>query len=324
MKKLYTGIILSISCLCQTVNAQSTLPSVAPKSIVALSSFKGGNTSFFANDTLLPPSFGMPLQCDTAPKLYGWQSPNTGDVFGNNSFGELECAQKYYSSGTVDEVIVWIGYAAGTSGSTSAKIYSIDGTTKAPSTAIGTSAAVGMSSIVTTAFTAYAFSPAVTVSSAFAASVVFPTTTGDTVSVVSNAMGCSTTDSLSWINFPTVGWLSTPSAIGSNPNTDLWIFPVGTLTSGINEYSTVGLSLLGAFPNPANEFTSLKYRIDAAGVVSTQVFDLTGRIIQQSSEKLNAGTHDVKISLKDLAPGNYYYTVKTGAAQLTSKFVVTK
>jgi hypothetical protein len=324
MKKIYSAIILFMPFLFQTVNAQSNLASVEARPVPSYHSIKGSNMSFIVNDTLVPPSFGSPLQCDTAPKLYGWSAPATGDVYGNNSFGETQCAQKYYATGTISEVLAWIGYKAGTTGSSSAKVYSIDAVKKGPSsTVLGTSAAVTTGSISTVALTSYAFTPAVSVTSMFALSVVFPTTTGDTVSVVSNVMGCSTSDSLSWVNFPS-GWRSTLSAISSHPNTDLWIFPVGAALAGVSEYSTTGLSLLGAYPNPAKDFTSLKYRTDMPGLVSIEVFDLTGRVIANTSETLNAGTHEIKISLKDLVAGNYYYTVKTGSAQLTSKFAVVK
>ena len=82
--------------------------------------------------------------------------------------------------------------------------------------------------------------------------------------------------------------------------------------------------MLGAYPNPAQDFTNIRYRIDEPTNVSVEVFDLTGRVIEHSSEKLTAGTHDIKISLQGVSAGNYYYTIKTKNSQLTSKFAVTK
>lgn len=324
MKKIYTVITLFMPFLFQAAVAQTNL-SVGESQPVVLHHVIKGSNSVLANDTLVPPSFGMPLQCDTAPKLYSWSSPATGHVWGNNSYGETECAQKYYASGSVTEVLVWIGSVKGAGGgSTSANIYSIDGTTKGPSSIIGTSPVVMTSNIVTNAFTSYLFSSPVTVNTEFAITLVFPTSTGDSVAVVSTPIGCSTTDSLCWMNFPTIGWKSIVATTTSHVNADLWMFPVGTGLAGVNEYSANGLSLLGAYPNPAKDFTSLQYRIDKPGTVAVTVFDLTGRVILNSSETLTAGTHDIKISLKDLSAGNYYYTVKTEGSQLTSKFAVTK
>ena len=95
--------------------------------------------------------------------------------------------------------------------------------------------------------------------------------------------------------------------------------------TGINTYlSANGLKLMGAYPNPANDFITIRCRIDAPTNISVDVFDLMGRVVAHSSEKLTAGNHDLKISLKEVASGNYYYTVRTEGAQLTSKFVVIK
>ncbi|MBI4944771.1 MAG: T9SS type A sorting domain-containing protein [Bacteroidetes bacterium] len=107
-------------------------------------------------------------------------------------------------------------------------------------------------------------------------------------------------------------------------NIDIFSYVTITTNTGINEYpSNNGLSLLGAYPNPANDFTNIRYRINEPTTVSVEVFDLTGRVIEQRSEKLSAGTHEMKVSLKDVASGNYFYTIKTGSTQLSSKFIVT-
>ncbi|HCS20613.1 MAG TPA: hypothetical protein DIW47_08635, partial [Bacteroidetes bacterium] len=84
------------------------------------------------------------------------------------------------------------------------------------------------------------------------------------------------------------------------------------------------LTLMGAYPNPAKDFTNISYTIMEQATVSVNVFDLTGRVILNSSQPLSAGTHNIKVSLKDIPAGNYYYTITTGDARLTSKFVVAK
>jgi len=325
MKKIYFSFLI-ISVAVSSAFGQTTFSSGIKSVPVNNQIIVKSGISALGTDTLVPPSFGSPVLCDSAPKLYSWQAPATGYVFGNNSYGEIECAEKYYATGSVNEVLVWHGYVTGATGNTTVKIYSINPTTKGPSaTVLGTSAAVITGSISTTAFTSYAFSPAVAVTSNFAAAVVFPVTTGDTVVVVSTAIGCSTPDSLSWLNFPAFGgWRSTPSIISGHPNADLYIIPIGTFATGVNEYSANGLSLLGAFPNPASDFTNISYRLNEPSNVSVKVFDLTGRVIEKSSENLSAGNHNIKVSLKNLSAGNYYYTIKTEKAQLTSKFVVIK
>ncbi|MBI3500498.1 MAG: T9SS type A sorting domain-containing protein [Bacteroidetes bacterium] len=328
MKKNYILFLLAafigFSAQAQVIN--SGINPMPVKNLI----HKTGNPSAMTTDTLRPPSFGSPVMCDTAPVYYTLDSkaPNdTGYAFGNNVYGETMCAEKYYATGTVSEVLVWYGYKTGTTGSTSVKLYSIDATTKGPSaTVLGTSAVVTTASVTLTPYTTYTFSASVSVTGSFAAAVVFPTTAGDTVAVVSTKLGCSTADSLSYEDFPTFGgWLNTKAAFGVN--LDLYILPVGTLTltTGVkNEYSTSGLSLLGAYPNPANEFTNIKYRVDAPATVSAVVFDLTGRVLFSSSENLSEGTHELKVPLKNLSAGNYYYTIRTDKGTLTSKFSVAK
>lgn len=327
MKKLY--FLLIFSALVVSAFGQARISNGIHANPVSQAVLKSGNpTTTMVPDTLWPPSFGGTMMCDTAPTIYSIDSKNpidSGYAFGNNMYGELECAQKYYGTGTIDEVLVWIAHAAGTTGTNTAKIYTINPVTGGPATASGTSLPVPMSTISPTALTSYSFAPSVSVTNTFAAACVFPTGAGDTVGVVSTVLGCATSDSLSWENFPAFGgWLHTGAAFGVN--VDLWIFPVGTLTNttGINEYSGNGLSLLGAFPNPAKDFTTIQYRTDEASAVSVNVFDLSGRVILNTTENLSAGTHEIKVSLKDVAAGKYYYTVKTAKAQLTSKFVVVK
>lgn len=323
MKKIYAVAFLLMSGLFCSLSAQNSV-AVGAGIPVTKPTVSVISTQMVV-DTLEPGSWGMPYQCDTAFVYYNLLAPASGFAFGNNSYGEIECAQKYYATGTVSEVLVWYAYKTGTTGTTSAKIYSISPTTKGPMTVLGTSSnTVTTGSILTTPYTAYTFSPPVAVAISFAVASVFPTTAGDTVAVVSTKLGCSTPDSLSWANAAAFGgWDHVKGLFGVN--LDLVILPIADVGAGINEYpSSNGLTLMGAYPNPANDFTNIRYNIKEQTNVSIEVFDLNGRVILNSSEQFSAGTHDIKISLKDISVGNYYYTIKTGDAQLTSKFVVAK
>lgn len=324
MKKIYSLIfIFSVSVL--AVNAQESITGLTATPVKK--NFTKG-VSPMSIDTLWPASFTPnAMMCDTHLVFYNLQAPASGYAFGNNSLPEIECAQKYYSSGTVSKVIVLYGTKAGTTGSTSVKLYSVDGTTKGPSaTVLGTSAVVTTGNVSTAGFTDYMFSPAVTVATSFVASVVFPTTTGDTVAVASTVLGCATADSLSWENFPSFGgWKSTKVAFGPANNLELCIFPVVNTTNGITEFpSSMGLTLMGSYPNPAKDQTTIRYNIANSTSVAVTVFDLTGRVISQTSEKLTAGTHELKVDLKNIPSGNYYYSVKTDETRLTSEFSVVK
>lgn len=333
MKKIYSLLICSVVALSAFGQARisGTLNSVSVETPAAI---KGSNPSIMVVDTLYPTSWNMPcFTGDTAPFVY-YNLGAAGYLAGNSSYGQTEAAQKYTitGSGSVSEVLVWYAWVTGTNGTTSAKVYSLTG--GVPATALGTSSnTVTTGSLSTSAYTSYTFSPAVSVTNKFAVASVFPTTTaaGDTVCVVSTKITCFEPDTASFLNIPPFGGWFTTQALLNTPATpedssiDLMILPVIDIVIGVNEYpSSNGLSLMGAYPNPASDFTNIKYSTSEAGAVSVEVFDLTGRVIHHSSEKLSAGTHDLKVSLKDVAAGKYYYTIKTGGAQLTSKFVVAK
>ena len=346
MKKIYTLITFVAAGLFCTAFAQQQFTNLP----IAIPGAKLSNSpppSTMATDTLRPPSWTLPCNAGDTSWFYSWDrvSPkDSGYVDGNDKFGATECAQKYNATGTVTEVLVYYAHLHGTNGTTTAKIYSVNATTKKPLSVIGTSTTtITTGNLASTFLGVYGFSSPVSVNGYFDVAVEFPSpTSGDTVVVSGTKFQCAGTpaDSLSWSNETSFGgWMSSFSLgvrilknaytyaalVGYNFTHDLFIFPVVTIASGMNEYpSSNGLTLMGAYPNPAQDFTNIRFKTIVPAVVSAEVFDLTGRIIEKSSETLAAGTHDMKVSLKGIAPGNYYYTVNTGSAQLTSKFVVTK
>lgn len=86
-----------------------------------------------------------------------------------------------------------------------------------------------------------------------------------------------------------------------------------------------GLALMGAYPNPAADQTTIRYSLDMPRETHVRVFDLAAREIHNSGWQLEtAGEHEIELDLSHLAPGSYYFTVKTKETALTSKFVVTK
>lgn len=322
MKKFYT-LSLSLLAIVGASFAQSNFES----NKIISQAFSKTTPALFAVDTMVPPAWNM--ACGDSVFNYGFAAPASGSIFGNNSYGETEAAQRYnFVTGSITEVLVWYGKKKGTSGTTTAKIYSINSTTKAPQTALGTSAVVTTGSITTNPYTSYMFSSAVSVSGGFYAAVTFPTTSGDSVGILSFKFGCASNDSLSWINIPSLGgWRSVLGLFGgivSTDNADLVILPIGNINSGVNEYSASGLSLLGAYPNPAKDETTIRYNLADNSNISIKVFDLAGNVIKEISEEMTAGQHEIKLNVSSLAAGSYYYTVTSKTASLTSKFSVIK
>ena len=337
MKKLYTILTLSVSCFFFASHAQSQLGACTLTPVAASFTAKS-SPSLLAIDTLTPPTAGTMPCGDTAYFYYVDNTPHdSGYAFGNNKYGETQCAQKYYATGSVTEVLVRYPHKYGTSGSNSVKIYSIDAAKKGPSaTVLGTSASITTGNLAASGFTSFTFTTPVPVVTAFAAAAVFPTN-GDTVAVGSThlklangtpACVAAPYDSLSWENFPAFGGWGTTFGFFTGDKTnsvDFFIWPVVNTVGGVHELpSSNGLTLKGVTPNPASDFANIQYHIDAPALVAVEIFDINGRIIQTSSDNLLAGNHELKVSLKGVDAGNYYYTINTGAAKLTGKLMVTK
>jgi len=334
MKKIYSLLILSATVVSAFGQARIS-GTMNPVSVEAGTVVKRSNPSILVIDTMDTPVFSMAcFTGDVAPFVF-YNLGSAGYLAGNSSYGQTEVAQRYSftGNGTISEVLIWYAVAKAANGTTSAKVYSINATTKTPQTALGTSPVVLTGSILTTGYTSYTFSPAVSVTADFAVASVLPTTiaAGDTACIVSTKLSCFSPDSSSYLNIPAFGGWNEIKALVNTPPTpqdssiDLMIKPVIDITTGINSYpSSNGLTLKGAYPNPATTFTSIRFATQSVSDVSLQVFDLSGKVIEAKTEKFSAGNHEWKISLKDIAEGNYYYTITTGEAQLTSKFVVTK
>jgi hypothetical protein len=278
-----------------------------------------------ACDTLLPPTATLP--CGDSLVYYMLQS-NAGYFTGNDKYGDEAIAQKYNNTvnGTISKVLVAeaaVKAATGTT-TTSVKLYSINATTKAPSTLLGTSNAVAMSAISASGLTAYTFTTPVAITGAFAASVVFPTTAGDTLAVYSNPQDCHTTDSLSWTMESDGNWYAYSNGYSNwGANIELAIYPVLCPGTGINEYFTNGIKLEQNQPNPASTTTLIQYEVQYNSNVSLQVFDITGRLVLNIEEgNQNSGLHSVLIDAGKLQSGAYFYTLKAGENRLTKKMIV--
>ena len=332
MKKIYSLLICAAMFAC-SAQAQLRISGATPNHVSGIASYSK-NPSVMTIDTLQPAAFS--LMCDTAPTYYGLNSPDKGYATGNCLVQGVavgaECAQRYAFSGngSISEALVWYGVVKGTSGSTTAKIYTIDNTTKKPMTSLGSSAPILTGALTTTAITTYAFSPAISVTTDFAVSAVFTSpANGDTVAVVSTKLDCISNDSLGSLNFITYGWYLYTTLFNSvqpaDTGLELFIMPVIDITTGVdNAVSSGHLSLQGTFPNPAKDISNINYSTSEPAEVSVQVFDLTGRDIYKSSEMLSPGSHTVKLSVINLPAGNYYYTIRSGSARLTSKFSVAR
>jgi hypothetical protein len=71
--------------------------------------------------------------------------------------------------------------------------------------------------------------------------------------------------------------------------------------------------LLQNYPNPFNQRTIIKFTLPQAGQVKLQVFDASGRMVENLvNRKIPAGTHQIHFNANNLASGIYFYRLGSG------------
>lgn len=114
---------------------------------------------------------------------------------------------------------------------------------------------------------------------------------------------------------------------GAAYNADALIIPIVDISGGASTgpVTTSEFALHGNYPNPASDFTTIKYSLESARNIRVVIFDNTGRIVGELPTSLkSAGSHEVVLNTSNYAAGKYYYTVYSDNTSLTSKFVVVK
>ncbi|MCX6641510.1 MAG: T9SS type A sorting domain-containing protein [bacterium] len=83
--------------------------------------------------------------------------------------------------------------------------------------------------------------------------------------------------------------------------------------------------LLGAYPNPFNPTTTIRYELRAASGVTLEVFNVEGRVVGvQHVEPLQSGAHEITFDGSGLPSGVYLYKLEAGEFTATQKMVLMK
>jgi PKD repeat protein len=273
-------------------------------------------------NTLSPPTASLP--CGDTLTYYKYQG-TIGYVTGNNTYGDLELAQKFYNttSGTIDTVTIAVkAIKKPTASNTYVKIYSVDPTTKAPSTLLGTSIAVALSTISTTAGTYqdYVFATPVAVNGNFYASLVLPTGTGDTLVVYSTKLTCSSADSLSW-EYDGNWWAYKTTFTSSNYNFDLAVYPV-LCTTIVGEDNLIYDKDVLVFPNPASNSFTIDFSGNQQKDVTVKVYNMIGKLVKTVSA--NDLTDKLFIDMANESNGVYFLNIKTPQGTIIKKLSLIK
>lgn len=103
--------------------------------------------------------------------------------------------------------------------------------------------------------------------------------------------------------------------------------PLATqVISGVEEnFINNRFALEDCFPNPATDFTTIKFKINNTNLVDITLKDSQGRTLKNIlHEERTEGTHLIKVSVTDLPTGIYFYQLKTGFFKETRKLIVTR
>ena len=77
------------------------------------------------------------------------------------------------------------------------------------------------------------------------------------------------------------------------------------------------------YPNPAENNTTISFKLEESNAVELHIFDLQGKHVKTVAEETFAvGEHSVEVDLTGLASGNYFYSLQTGSMFETNQLIV--
>jgi hypothetical protein len=83
--------------------------------------------------------------------------------------------------------------------------------------------------------------------------------------------------------------------------------------------------LHGAYPNPFNPETIIRYEIPEAGSVRFEVYNMVGQqILQSFTPLLHSGTQSIRVDAASWSSGVYLYNLYFGEQVRTGKMILIK
>ncbi len=101
----------------------------------------------------------------------------------------------------------------------------------------------------------------------------------------------------------------------------------GTIKIGLGaaEEEKEAVTLIGNFPNPFSESTTIAYEVRSAESISLSVWDLKGHLVAElASGTEQPGYHEVNFSAQDLTSGTYFVRLETSGGIQSHRMVVLK
>ncbi|MFK8165590.1 MAG: T9SS type A sorting domain-containing protein, partial [Lewinella sp.] len=80
--------------------------------------------------------------------------------------------------------------------------------------------------------------------------------------------------------------------------------------------------LVGAAPNPANDFVDIRFELPTSDEVQLILFDALGRPAIQRTQPLEAGPQRFRLDTRALPAGAYHYQLRAGAEMVSGKLIL--
>lgn len=98
-----------------------------------------------------------------------------------------------------------------------------------------------------------------------------------------------------------------------------------TVTTGLTEKNATVVSKVEVFPNPSSDYVTVSYSLKESKVVSVELFDINGKMLQTLSEaNQQAGSYEKVISLQGVEKGIYFIRINSNGQQASQKMLIVK
>lgn len=317
MKKIYailTGVLMAGTAFGQRTAGESTIVSETAPYL-----FRTNNAELVV-DTISPI-----IVCST-PSAFLVQSQNGGYISGTNGYQDAQKGIINAINGTarITDLLVFFGAKEQVSnGNLYAHVFNFDTTqttlNAALGSSLGTSAAVSVSSVDTTGFTAFHFNNGVIINDVFAVTVDVDNGS-DTVGILHTDDQCGS--SLAIEQWSDGDWYQ--MADGTNSwGMDITFYMFVVVDDNIStEENILDKQSARAFPNPANDNINITYHLNGSSEVVINVMDIQGRVVMTKTENQIEGRQFVEMNTSALSAGTYFYNVQSGSNVMSGKFVV--
>src|SRR5262249_5751296 len=136
-----------------------------------------------------------------------------------------------------------------------------------------------------------------------------PVTT-DLLNVITYTTGVESNDVPFTTSFP---YLASPhnGFDGCTGNSPPQLAPPQINSSNLG-IATPEAMMIQNFPNPVNTNTTFRYRVQADAIVSLEIYDITGELVDSpvKNETVTSGTHEIGYNATDVPPGIYFAALK--------------